>query len=91
MQKREGRSFAPLPAAPCRPSPGRTGRKGWERPGVARPTAPVRVPLPSPDPMVAEIEEPEEADTVDVFGLLSVEARRDVLAGSVTGFGGGRL
>lgn len=53
--------------------------------------APVRMPLPSPDPMVAEIEEPEEADAVDVFGLLSVEARRDVLAGSVAGLGGGRL
>jgi hypothetical protein len=41
--------------------------------------------------MVAEIEEPEEADTVDVFGLLSVEARRDVLAGSVAAVAGRRL
>ena len=91
MQKREGRSFAPPPSPPPRPSPGRTGRKGWERPDVPRPVAPARVPLPSPAPMVAEIEEPEEADTVDVFGLLSVEARRDVLAGFVAGFGGGAL
>ena len=91
MQKREGRSFAPPPSPPPRPSPGRTGRRGWERPDVPRPVAPVRVPLPSPDPMVAEIEEPEDADAVDVFGLLSVEARRDVLAGSVAGFGGGGL
>ncbi len=88
MQKREGRSFAPLPAAPCRPSPGRTGRRGWERPDVPRYVVPARVPLPSPDPMVAEIEEPEEVDAID---FLSVEARRDVLAGSVAGFGGGRL
>ena len=91
MQKREGRSFAPPPSPPPRPSPGRTGRRGWERPDVPRPVAPVRVPLPSPNPMVAEIEDPEEADAVDVFGLLSVEARRDVLAGSVAGLGGGRL
>ena len=91
MQKREGRSFAPPPSPPPRPSPGRTGRKGWGRPDVPRPVAPARVPLPSPDPMVAEIEEPEEADTVDVFGLLSVEARRDVLAGSAAEFGGGAL
>jgi hypothetical protein len=53
--------------------------------------APARVPLPPPNPIVAVIEEPEEPDTVDVFGLLSVEARRDVLAGSVAGFGGGAL
>ena len=91
MRRHEGRSFAPPPPPPCRPSPGRTGRRGWTRPDVARPVAHVRVPLPSPDPMVAEIEEPEEPDTVDVFGLLSVEARRDVLAGSVAGFGGGAL
>ena len=91
MRRHEGRSFAPPPAPPCRPSPGRTGRKGWEHPNMPRPVAPARVPLPSPDPMVAEIEEPEEADAVDVFALLSVEARRDVLTGSVTGFGGGAL
>ena len=91
MRKCEGRSFTPPPPPPLRPSPGRTGRRAWERPDVPRPVAPVRVPLPSPNPMVAEIEEPEEADTVDVFGLLSVEARRDVLAGSVVGFGGGWL
>ncbi len=78
MQKREGRSFAPPPPPPLQPKPGRTGRKRWERPDVPRPMAPVRVPLPSPDPMMPEIEEPEEAD---VFGLLSVEARRDLLAG----------
>ena len=83
MQKREGRSFAPPPSPPSRPGPGRTGRRGWKRPDVPRPMAPARVPLPSPDPMVAEIEEPEEIGTVDVFGLLSVEARRDVLAESV--------
>ena len=91
MRRHEGRSFTPPPAPPCRPSPGRTGRRSWTRPDVARPVEPVRVALPSPDPMGAEIEEPEEPDTVDVFGLLSVEARRDVLAGSVAGFGGGRL
>ena len=91
MRKCEGRSFAPLPAAPCRPSPGRTGRRAWERPDVPRPVAPVRVPLPSPNPMVAEIEEPDEADAVDVFGLLSVEARRDVLAGSVASSAGRTL
>ena len=91
MRKCEGRSFTPPPPPPFRPSPGRTGRRGWERPDVPHPVAPVRVPLPSPNPMVAEIEEPEEADMIDVFGLLSVEARRDVLAGSVAGFGRGRL
>ena len=80
--------------APPLPPPESTGQKPrgrWIRPDVPRPVAPVRVPLPSPDPMVAEIEEPEEADAVDVFGLLSVKARRDVLAGSVAGFGGGQL
>ena len=91
MRKCEGRSFTPPPPPPFRPSPGRTGRRAWERPDVPRPVAPARMPLPSLNPMVAEIEEPEEPDAVDVFGLLSVEARRDVLAGSVAGFGGGRL
>ncbi len=70
-------------------NPGRTGRKRWERPDVPRPAAPVRVPLPSPDAMVPEIDEPDDADA-DVFGLLSVEARRDVLA-DAGGFGGGAL
>ncbi len=41
--------------------------------------------------MVSEIDEPEEADADDVFGLLSVEARRDVLADSLGGIGGGRV
>ena len=89
MQKREGRSFAPPPSPPSRTNPGRTGRRGWQRPDVPRPVAHVRVPLQSHGPMVAEVEEPMETDAVDVFGLLSVEARRDVLAGSVGGFGGG--
>ena len=91
MQKREGRSFVPPSAPPTQPHSGRTGRKGWQRPDVPRPEAPARVPLPSPNPMMAEIEEPEEPDTVDVFALLSVEARRDILAGPVAGFGGGTL
>ena len=89
MLERERRSFAPPPPPP--ESTGRRPRERWQRPDVPRPVAPVRVPLPSPDPMVAEIEDPEEADTVDVFGLLSAEARRDVLAGSVAGFSRGRL
>ena len=88
MQKREGRSFAPPPPPPSRPNPGRTGRRGWIRPDVPRPLAPVRVVLPSPDPMVVDIEEPEEVDAID---FLSVEARRDVLAGSMAGFAGGLL
>ncbi len=91
MQKREGRSFAPPPSAPSRPTPGRTGRKGWKRPDVPRPAAPVRIPLPAPAAMVPEIDEPDDTDGADVFGLLSVEARRDVLAGSLAGFGGGAL
>ncbi len=91
MQKREGRSFAPPPPATMAPDPGRTGRMRWERPDVSRSTAPVPVPLPTTDAMMSEIDEPEEADADDVFGPLSVEARRDVLAGSVTSFGGGRL
>ncbi len=91
MQKREGRSYAPPPKAPMAPDPGRTGRKRWERPDVSRSTAPVGVPLPSPAATVADIDEPEETDADEVFGLLSVEARRDVLAGSVTSVGGGAL
>ena len=75
MQKREGRSFAPPPLPPSRPEPGRTGRRGWVRPDVPRPLTPVRVPLPSPNPMVAEIEEPEDADD---FLWLSHAARRDI-------------
>ena len=90
MQKREGRSFAPPPSRPPQPEPGRTGQKRWTRPDVPRPAVPVRVPLPSPDPIVAHTADPEDSDA-DVFGLLSVEARRDVLAGSVTSLGGGRL
>ena len=89
MQKRERRSFAPSPSPPSRTNPGRTGRRSWQRPDVSRPVAHVRVPLQSHNPMVADIEEPAETDVVDVFGLLSVEARRDVLAGSMAGFGGG--
>ena len=89
MQKREGRSYVSPPPAPMAPDPGRTGRKRRERPDVSRSTAPM--PLPTTDAMVSEIDEPEETDADDVFGLLSVEARRDVLAGSVTSFGGGRL
>ncbi len=91
MQKREGRSFAPPPSRPPQPKPGRTGRKRWMRSDVPRPTAPVRVPPPSSDAVVTDIAEPEEIDADDVFGLLSVEARRDVLAGSGTSFGGGQL
>ncbi len=88
MKKREGRSYAPPPQAPMVPDPGRTGRKRWERPDVSRSTAPVPAPLPTTDVIVSEI---DEADADDVFGLLSVEARWDVLAGSVTSVGGGAL
>ena len=91
MQKREGRSYAPPPPALMAPDPGRTGRKRWERPDVSRSTAPVPMPLPTTDAMVSEIDEPEEADADDVFGLLSVEARQDVLAGAVTSIGRGAL
>ena len=90
MQKREGRSFAPPPSRPPQPEPGRTGRKRWMRSDVPRPAAPVQAPLPSPDVTVTDIDELEE-DTLDVMGCLSVEARRDVLAGSLIGIGGGRL
>ena len=89
MQKREGRSYSPPPPAPMAPDPGRTGRKRWERPDVSRSTAPV--PLSATDVMLSDIDEPEEADEADVFGLLSVEARRDVLADSLGGIGGGAL
>ena len=91
MQKREGRSYAPPPPAPMAPDPGRTGRKRWERPDVSRSTAPMPVSLPTTDAMVSEIDEPEEADADEVFGLLSVEARGDVLADSLGGIGGGAL
>ena len=37
--------------------------------------------------VASEIDKPEDADVVDVMTVLSVEARRDLLAG----FGGGRL
>ena len=87
MQKREGRSYASPSAPPTQPGSGRTGRKGWIRPNVPRPLAPR--PLPTPAPLTAEIEEPEAAEEIDVMDILSVEARRDVLANSVTGFGGG--
>ncbi len=87
MQKHEGRSYAPPPSRPPQPEPRRTGRKRWERPDVSRSTAP----LPTTDVMVSEIDEPEETDADDVFGLLSVEARRDVLADSLGGIGGGAL
>jgi hypothetical protein len=84
MQKRDGRSFASPSSPPTQPGSGRTGRKGWQRPDVPRPVAPR--PLPTPAPLSAEIDEPED---IDVMDILSVEARRDVLTGSVTGFGGG--
>jgi hypothetical protein len=87
MQKREGRSFASPSTPPIHPGSGRTGRKDWQRSDMPRPTAPR--PLPTPAPLAPEIEEPEEADEIDVMDILSVEARRDVLAGSVAGFGGG--
>ena len=86
MLDHERRSYAPLLPPP--ESTGQKPRRRRERPDVPRPDAPVRVPLPSPDAMVLEIEEPEEVDAID---FLSVEARRDVLAGSLAGFGGGRL
>ena len=86
MLDHERRSYAPSP-----PPPERTGqkpRRRRKRLDVPRPDAAVRVPLPSPGAMVTEIEEPEEVDAID---FLSVEGRRDVLAGSAAGFGGGRL
>ena len=76
MQKREGRSFAPPSSPPPRPEPGRTGRRGWQRPDVPRPDAAVRVPLPSSDAMVPEIEDPKEGD--DILWLPQA-ARRDFL------------
>ena len=66
MSDHERRSHAPPP----QPEPGRTGRKRWERSDVPRPQ-----PVPSPDAMVPEIEEPEEADD---FLWLSHAARRDI-------------
>lgn len=86
MLERERRSHAP-PLAPPE-STGQKPRDRWQRPDVPRPVAPPRVPLPSPDPMVPDIEDPEEIDAID---FLSAEARRDVLAGSVARFGGGAL
>ena len=91
MQKREARSYAPPPSRPPQPEPGRTGRKRWTRSDVPRLAVPVSVPLPSAAATVADIDEPEETDADDVFGLLSVEARRDVLADSLGGIGGGAL
>ena len=86
MLERDWRSHAP--PLPPPESTGQKPRKRRERPDVPRSVAPVRVVLPSPDPMVAEIEEPEEVDAID---FLSVEARRDVLASFVAGFGGDAL
>ena len=87
MQKREGRSFAAPSSRPPQPEPGRTGRKRWERPHVPRPTALLLAPLSLPAAVASGVEETEEADVVDVMTVLSVEARRDLLAG----FSGGRL
>ena len=66
MSDHERRSHAPPP----QPEPGRTGRKRWERSDVPRPQ-----PLPSPDALAPEIEEPEEEDD---FLWLSHAARRDI-------------
>ena len=84
MLDHERRSYAP--PLPPPESTGQKPRRRRERLDVPRPDAVVRVP--SPDATVPEIEEPEEVDAID---FLSVEARRDVLAGSLAGFGGGRL
>ena len=89
MLDHERRSYAP--PLPPPESTGQRPRGRWIRPDVLRPVPPARVPLPSPNPMVAEIEEPEDAEDIDVMDMLSVEARRDVLAGSVAGFSGGAL
>lgn len=85
MRKHEGRSFALPPSPPPRANLGNTGRKRWERPDVPRPEAPRPMPVSTPDPVAAEIEEPEDGDDVNAMDVLSIEARRDVLAG----FGGG--
>ena len=79
MRKCEGRSFTPPPPPPCRPSPGLTGRRGWTRPDVARPAAPARVPLPSPDATVPDLEIGESATALDDFLALPHAVRHDLL------------
>ena len=83
MQKREGRSFAPLPSRAPRPEPGRTGRKRWMRPDVPRPAAPVRVLLPTLDTALPEVDPPEPLTALDHLALLPCEARQDIVRGAL--------
>ena len=85
MQKREGRSFAPPPSSSPRPEPGRTGRRRWTRPDVPRPAAPVRVFLPSADPIVPQLDPPEPLTRLDHLAMLPQAARADIVAGAGEG------
>ena len=83
MQKREGRSFAPLPSRAPRPEPGRTGRKRWMRPDVPRLAAPMRVLLPTLDTTLPDVEPPELLTAFDRLMLLPCEARQDIVRGAL--------
>ncbi len=83
MQKREGRSYAPLPSRPPQLEPGRTGRRRWERPDVSRSTASVRVVLASPDAVVPDLDPPEPLTALDHFMMLPCEARQDIVRGAL--------
>ena len=61
-------------------SPPPRPRERWSRPDVPRPTASARVPLPSADPMVLALDEPEPLQPVDVFELLPQAVRVDLRA-----------
>ena len=83
MQKREGRSFAPPPSRPPQPEPGRTGRKRWEHAEVPSPAAPLRVILPSTDPIVPDLDPPEPLTALDHLLMLPCEARQDIVRGAL--------
>lgn len=72
MQNHDRRSHALSP--PTRP------RERWTRPDVPRPTAPARAFLPSPDPIVPQLDEPEPLQPVELFGLLPHAVRLDLQA-----------
>lgn len=64
------------------PPPSRT-RERWQRPDVSRPAAPARAFLPSADPMVPELDEPEPMHPADLFALLPQAARLDLARGAL--------
>lgn len=84
MQDHDQRSHA-------RPAP-LPQRRRWTRPDVPRPDAPRRpAPLPSPDPIVPELERLDPLTDHDLVALLPHPARTDLARAALAGTGGGAL